>query len=204
MNFTGCVQPDYRLAVLSVIGHQLLRLRYSSSSLDIDVLSELGFCSRLRDLTFSYHCTLLPLPLGTDLQKYTNDFLPQLDNLKSASCLGEWSPLFECHRPSLTLLILACPHLGLATRSKFNWPDAPLLWPNLRNLKVAKCDGLTVDMLREVVPQWEHLDEFILPLSIVSKWRNDIFKIAWQMRNRVPSGPNLYFYKPISFVFVHH
>jgi hypothetical protein len=88
-----------------------------------------------------------------------NTFLPNLKELKiSSTCLDYWSRLFECHRPSLTKLKLSCFHIGLSSMSPFNWSDAPVLWPNLKELGLLNTrECTTLDPLRSITP---HLKEF--------------------------------------------
>ena len=99
----------------------------------------------------------------------SNQFLPNLKKLETlGTCLGQWSRLFECHRPLMTDVTLNCFHFGLPTLSRFNWSDIPELWPNLRQLKFS--DGpSTLNALRFIVPllnEFHHLENFIVPRNI--------------------------------------
>ena len=156
------ISSDYRLVVLSAIGHQLQSLCLSHT-LSIDVIAELGPYDQLEELTITHYCTLLPPPLSDADFPPADTFLPRLKKLKIGCCIGLWSPLFERQRPLLTKLELTCPHIGIPSRSKFNWMDVPILWPSLRRLNFGKGDGLTEETLREMVSQLKQLERLWIP-----------------------------------------
>jgi hypothetical protein len=100
-----------------------------------------------------------------------NRFLPKLKKLEVMNCcLGQWSRLFECQRPSLIELKLNCFHLGLAGVSRANWSDAPnLLWPYLRLLGINNAERITIYTLKSIAPllnDFEHLEKLIIPREI--------------------------------------
>ena len=97
------------------------------------------------------------------------DFLPKLKDLSiSVNCLGEWSPLLETERPSLTKLHLNCSHLGIPGASSFYWRDLPTLWPNLEDLYLGRNKGLTMDTLRhQIIPRLPHLKKLSIRVPSV-------------------------------------
>lgn len=132
-------------------------------TLSIDVIAELGPYDQLEELTITDYCTLLPPPLSEADFPPADTFLPRLKKLTIGCCIDLWSPLFERHRPLLTKLKLACPHIGIPPRSKFNWTDVPNLWPSLRRLNFSKVNGLTEETLREMVSQLKQLERLCIP-----------------------------------------
>ena len=97
------------------------------------------------------------------------DFCLNLKKLELIStCLGQWSRLFECHRPALTELSLSCSHIGLPSVSRFNWSDtASYLWPNLRHLSLRNFHSPKLfKLLKSIVPHlvgFNDLEKLILP-----------------------------------------
>jgi len=156
------VSSDYRRAIMSTLGHQLQSLSLWDTS-SIDVIAELGPCNQLGELRIAHDCKLLPTPLSEADFPPADTFLPRLKTLKIGCCIGSWSFLFERHRPLLTKLELACPHIGVSPHSKFNWIDIPILWPSLRRLDFGKGDGLTEETLREMVSQLKQLERLCIP-----------------------------------------
>ena len=185
------VACDYLNAVLSVLGSQLIKLDISLTynfNANIDVFSGLLYCSQLEELS------ILPYAVSLASQAHieflsTENFLPRLKRLEVSSCIGVWSRLFECHRPALTSLYLACPHFGMVDRSSFDWIDIPQLFPNLQELHIDKGEGLSLDILREFVPQLKHLKTLTLSPQIFGSAENP--KIAIQMLQENPNGPVL-------------
>ena len=137
-------------------------LNFSFSNSNIDPVKELLPCTQLEALSISPECTIVPLPTGAEMPS-ADTFLPQLKTLNIFICLREWSPLFECHRPSLVSLLLACPHFAIASRGEFGWTDLPLLWPNVSQLHFYRNGGLTVNLLCQIVPQLKNLRVLSLP-----------------------------------------
>ena len=176
--------PDYRRAVLTALGPRLIKLDVSYST--IDVVAELTPYSQLEELSISFFSAVPQVQVEI---LPTENFLPRLKKLSVDSCLGNWSRLFECPRPSLTSLYLACPHFGIVDRSPFNWIDIPRLFPNLQELHFDKGAGLSLDILREFVPQLKHLKTLTLSPQIFGTDENP--KVAIQMRQQNPNGPIL-------------
>ena len=177
--------PDYRRAVLSILGHQLQGLSLCETT-NIDVIAELEPCHQLEELEISYGCNLLPPPhVAVDFPS-AGTFLPHLKTLKINCCIGPWSPLFERERPLLTKLELHCSHIGMTPRSKFNWIDVPNLWPNLREMTLYYGEGLTVDTLREIVPQLKHLERLTIPKFLVGCPNEQVRLVEFQkeMKNK--------------------
>jgi hypothetical protein len=160
------VETDYRKIIVSVIGHQLKTLEFSSFSYDIDLIPEVFPCTGLEELKIGGFCNVMAPPPGYNLPSIS-DFLPHLKRLKLRICLGLWSPIFECHRPTFTTLNVICIHIGVPNQSEFEWGDVPKLWPNIRELHMINAEALTLDFLMEFVPKLKHLQ--ILSFS------NDVF-----------------------------
>ena len=145
------VPPDYRRAILSVLGHQLKSLEFASFSIEIDITNELLPYSQLQELFILSLCSFLP-PVPTDEFPSASAFLPNLNTLKSYSSLEDWSPLFECYTPTLTTLRLMFTQLNIPSRSQFNWIDVPKLWPNVRKLRIHRAEDLSMDVIKNIVP----------------------------------------------------
>jgi hypothetical protein len=177
---------------------------YYSFSFNINVLLELLPCTQLQDLYVFPGSTVTPTTAHVAADDFPplGQFLPNLKTFNSYICFGEWSPLFECHRPLLTVLLLSCPHLG--------WIDVPLLWPNLRDLRIYKGEGLTVEVLYKIAAQLKHLQKLKLPSNIlVSNSEEEVqrFKdFASQLRGHTifPSGPSIRLIPPLSYVINHN
>ena len=185
------VACDYLNAVLSVLGSQLIKLDISLTynfNANIDVFSGLLYCSQLEELS------ILPYAVSLASQAHieflsTENFLPRLKRLEVSRCLEVWSRLFECHRPALTSLYLACPHFGMVDRSSFNWIDIPQLFPNLQEFHIDKGEGLSLNILHQFVPQLKHLKSLTLSPKILSSDEN--LKFSIEMRQQYPNGPVL-------------
>lgn len=194
----------YRRAVLSILGHQLEALEFSSFSHDIDVVKEIFPYSQLQELRISDNCEVVQPPSSYNLPSAT-DFLPRLKRLEIDICLGQWSPLFECHRPGLLIFSSACPHFGVPSRGIFRWTDVPELWPGLQKLNLSTRQGLTVDMLREIVFQLEHLEGLTLRgkmfSSITEKPLIKKFQEELKNQNRLTE---IEFQPGQSFIHVYH
>ena len=191
------VPLDYRQALLSTVGHQLLKLVFHLSK-DIDFVAELSPCILLEELLILPRCTFLPPSVAAEFPS-TDAFLPRLNKFRVHCCLGRWSSLFECHRPMLTFLHLACPHFAVASRSQFNWSEIPQLWPNMRHLYLHNPGGLTVDLLREAMPQMKCLQLIGLPRYFhrTAKELKEIKVLASQLRNQLRDGPSFGFHNLI-------
>ena len=153
---------ERRVWLDSVDGKQLQKLTFYNCHA-VDPITELLPYTQLEALEFreSY---LKPFIKGTDCD---GAFLPCLTNLKMIrTCLGKWSRLFDCHRPSLKILNFTCSHIGFPLASPFKWSDTPNLWPNLRELTLYNYELCTVSTLKSLVPHLErfmHLEKLILP-----------------------------------------
>lgn len=139
------VAVEYRQILLNCLGRETkLRKLDLHSCEDIDPITELLPHNRLEIIRF-WKCTFTPT-LTNEVEfmervpahvraNCSNRFLPKLKKLEIfGRCIGQWSRLFECHRPLLTELKLTCFHLGFPSLCQFKWSDAPNLWPNLRQL----------------------------------------------------------------------
>jgi len=190
VEFIG-VPPSYRQVFLSLFGPQLNKLNFSTSNSNIDPVKELLPCTQLEALSISSLCTIVPLEAEIPS---ADTFLPQLKTLKICICLREWSPLFECHRPSLVSLLLACPHFAIASRGKFGWTDVPLLWPNVRHAHFLSCDGFTMDLFCQIVPQLKSLRFLVIPKNInqSNEELQRFNKLCLQLRKQVPTGPRIF------------
>ena len=174
----------YRRVVLTSIGIEdsspLRKLKFYECK-DVDPVAELLPHVRLECVIFKI-CSFIPIANATEfaervpeavLADCSNRFLPKLKKLEYLNtCLGQWSRLFECHRPALTELSLTCSHIGLPFVSQFNWNDATsYLWPNLRHLSLRHYDSFTLlKLLKSIVPHlggFQHLKKFILPTTLI-------------------------------------
>ena len=186
------VSADYRRAILSILGLQLKSLMFYGCP-TIDVRTELLPYSQLNKLKISSDCALLPIPVTDEFpQRSAQTFLPQPKTLKINCCLGSWSPLFECQRPTLTKLKLRCPHLGIASTSRYDWIDIPQLFPNLRKLYIKQGLGLTVEIYEEITTNLNHLEFALLPRHNVNTQlkRQEFKKLKTQLRmQEFPNGP---------------
>jgi hypothetical protein len=130
--------------VLDCFGNQLRKL-HLERILDLDPVDELLTRNQIEFLTF-HQCKFIAITNASALidriprvvlTNRTNLFLPELKELKAiATCLGYWSFLFECQRPSLTKLKVNCSHIGLASTCQFNDGHLSNLWPNLKKFQV--------------------------------------------------------------------
>ena len=168
-------------------------LNFSFSNSNIDPVKELLPCTQLEALSISPECTIVPLPTGAEMP-LADTFLPQLKTLKICICLREWSPLFECHRPSLVSLLLACPHFAIASRGEFGWTDLPLLWPNMRQVCFSRSDEFTVDLLCQIAPQLKSLQYLVLPKNFCQSDEEcqRLNKFCLQLRKQVPAGLRIF------------
>ena len=91
-------------------------------------------------------------------------FLPRLKKFSLDRCLGHCSHLFESARPTLKVLDVLCTHFGVSGSSNKSWNDAPILWPNLEELKFRRPnESLTLEKLRHVIPRMDCLKYLGLP-----------------------------------------
>ena len=135
------VDFDYRRVVLDCLGGNKLRELTLRNCEDFDPIAELLPIKKPAFLSVQY-CSLTPIANADALAQRVprailhdcaNKFLPQLKELiVDGTCLGYWSRLFECPRPSLIKWTGFCSHLGFPSVSRFDWSDVPLMWPNMK------------------------------------------------------------------------
>ena len=151
------VPTDYRRVIFGCLGGRELRKLKFKFSEDIDPVSELLPFYKLDTLSID-RCTLAVLTnsdaLAERVLQANCGYLSKLKSLKvETTCLGHWSPLFECPRPLVTHLHLFCCHASLPTVSKYNWSDTPQLWPDLRSLRFCNSvGGATIKALESFIP----------------------------------------------------
>ena len=169
------ISDEYRKVVLNCIDADQIHTMKFVNCKDIDPITELLPCTSLEKLAI-WNSGFLPFDdasasaLRDSPEDQTNysQFLPNLKNFATYnSCLGECSPLFECHRPSLTALILSCSHIGISS-TPLNWEDIPDLWPNLESLHLDKTSGLSIKMVSQILPRLVHLQTLGLLQSMLS------------------------------------
>jgi len=181
------VPSDFRQTALSVIGHQLQVLKFTNSQ-SVDIFAELFPFPQLKELIISSGCTLSPFPV--ELPLAVDNLLPNLMKLTIFICLGQWSRVFECHRPSLVSVRLACPHFNIPSRSRLKWNNLSNIWPNLRHLAFNRAfnntEGLELEILYQFIPQLKQLQLLTLPYdSPRSRERSQLFvEFVTQMRNQ--------------------
>ena len=142
---------SYRQTFLGHIGCHLHILKLFDCS-NIDPIAELLPCTQLEDLEFKMS-SLIPRPSYCIID--ADQFLPSLQKLETSNtCLGDWSSLFECHRPLLTHLSFSCSHIGIASKSPlFDWHNIAEMWPNVQSLAFKNVFNLTVDKLSVIITQ---------------------------------------------------
>ena len=170
MTFYYISSGDRRIWLECLGGDKLRKLTLIFCK-DVDPIDELMPNNRLESLDVQ-SCSFIPISnnsLNFILRNNNNEFLPRLKTLKmSENCSGQWSRLFEYHRPYLKSLTLSCPHIGLPSVSQFSWDDTPSLWPNLTVLTLNS--GLyTMDTINSLSPhlhKFLHLEKLVLPKSV--------------------------------------
>jgi len=170
------VAPDYRRMLLNCLGREIkLRKLDLYSCEDIDPIAELLPYNKMEILRF-WKCTFTPTLMNEVefiervpaevLARCSKRFLPNLRKLEIfGRCMGQWSRLFECHRPLLTELKLTCFHFGLPSVSRFNWNEAPTLWPNLQQLGLYGGNRMAVKALESITVRlndFKHLEKLIV------------------------------------------
>ena len=168
-----CDEDYYCVLLDCLFGERLRKLKIHS--MKIDPIFDLLPCSNLEQL-FLEECSFTPVadeeafvelvPTGI-LVDLANSFLPKLKTLSTKyTCFGQWSRLFECHRPSLTKLTVSCFHFGLPYASRFNWEDSPNLWPSLKELGIRNNDASLMSLLHSIAPlltNFIHLKTLVVP-----------------------------------------
>ena len=141
-------------------------------------LSDLKVCNKLEELfltTRAINRAINGQPSASLLAK-AHRFLPNLKTLNAMKCLGPWSQMFAIEpRPLLTNVQLNCLHHVHAKSTQFNCQDLPLLWPNLRELNLAKTPSYftvqsMVQIVSSILPQMSHLTKFHLPFPSVHNY----------------------------------
>ena len=170
------VSPDYRRMLLNCLGRDTkLRKLDLYSCEDIDPITELLPHNKMEILRF-WKCTFTPTLMNEVefiervpaevLADCSNRFLPKLKKLEIfGRSIGQWSRLFECHRPLLTELKLTCFHFGLPSTNRFNWNDAPTLWPNVQQLGLYGGNRTAVKALESIAVRlndFKHLEKLIV------------------------------------------
>ena len=166
-----CISAAYRQVLLSHIGSHQLRQLFLFDCQDIDPFSELLPCVRLEFLYISPDCAMTPFPSEAEpfADALVDYFLPVLEKMTSSICLGDWSRLFECHRPSLTLLTLACSHVGISSMNQSSWNDVTTFWPKLQELRLYDTKGLEFStMCPRILPQFQDLKRLTLSCEMPS------------------------------------
>ena len=175
------ISSDYRRVVLDCLGGDQLRNLSLTGCEDVDPIVELLSRKNLEILSF-WNCKLIPF---TDAAAFaervprailteSDPFLPELKELKTkVTCLGYWSRLFECHRPSLVKLRLNCSHIGLSSVSRYDWSDTPSLWPNLKELGLLDNESNSpLNALKSISPhlnEFQHLQKLIVSATTPSQ-----------------------------------
>ena len=162
-----------RQVILSCIGSDRLMDLSFVNCVSIDPIIEVMPYSRLQRLAMTQNTGMINL-VATDVADMNSrlppaildDFSLFLPNLRIMTtfrtCLGPWSRLFECYRPKLTTLRLACSHIGLPSKSRYNWCDLPDLWPNLEKLYFDNMAGMSIATLKDVIPRFKRLEQLFL------------------------------------------
>ena len=160
------VLASYRQTLLSHIGSHLRMMELFDCS-NIDPVAELLPCTLLDSLDLS-SSSLISRPRPCLIDDVNIQFLPSLERLGTrATCLGDWSSLFECPRPLLTHLFLSCSHIGIESKSPlFDWHNIPEMWPNLQVLYILSTLNLTLDKLDVILNQFNKLQRVCVPSSI--------------------------------------
>jgi len=181
---------EYRIAVLSILGRQLQSLHFYGTQ-TIDVIKELSPYHQLEELIIGNDYSLLPPPVAADDFPSADNFLPRLKKFEIRICLGPWSPLFECFRPSLTDIGLGCAHIG-TSRSQFNWIEVPNLWPNLREMTLldTRFNRFAWACLREIFSQFKNLRSLTLPPSYGSEVQSKFMRKKLKAALMNPEDPN--------------
>ena len=161
------VPHSYVNAVLAAIGPQLLKLELWSCK-DIDIFSFVP-CVLLEELVLMGPGTSLLQHEDEAIKSIqTDSFLPCLQKLKSAVCLGNWSRFFEGKSP-LTELSLYCSHVGISNDGSVLWDKLPTIWANLKSLSIHfAASGLTMSNLCQFLPGLKRLKSVTLPDSVNS------------------------------------
>ena len=162
------LSPEFTRTALSSLGGQLQKLKFRNNS-TIDPY-QLFFCPLVQNLVIGSYCnvwSLSPADLPTGLP-----FLPILGSMNSTSCFGPWSALIEIMpKTSLTHLSLYCSHFGIPesiTGAIKSWKDVPDLFPNLQVLSLYRADGLTLEILLDVIPRLTSLQLLELPKDLLN------------------------------------
>lgn len=151
------VSTNYRKAVLSSIGPQLLHVTFVSC-VSIEI-ADLFPCTQLEVLRIFFSSSLTK---DENLNESDFDtFLPKLDRLESDICLGEISRIFE-EKLSMTHLELECCHVNTKA-SSMNWNDIVKCWQRIHTLRIRRCTGLNMAMTKTLSLQMPKLKELSLP-----------------------------------------
>ena len=180
-------------------GDQLRKLDLQSCG-EIDPITELlPNCKQLESLAME-NCNFISINAAefskrvppAVLADSSNQFLPRLRNLTSKlTCFGPWSPLFDCHRPSLMSLDVNCFHIGLPGVSRVSWIDTPNLWPHLQQIGFYEGWGIcALNAINGIAP---HLNGFrqLETLSIPHLISVQSFSTGKNQKNKIASTKTL-------------
>ena len=196
------VDFDYRRVVLDCLGGSQLHKLTLTHCQDFDPIAELLPLKTLKFLSVQ-NCTLTPIANAAALAQRVprailadcaNKFLPQLKELiVDVTCLGYWSRLFECPRPSLIKWTGFCSHLGFPSVSRFDWSDAPLMWPNMKKFGFYNNHGSApVNTFKSLAPylnEFQHLEKLLVPAVISESWISfPVLDILAQTGHPLPVG----------------
>ena len=101
-------------AILKAFGNGLQHLTLDSCR-QINVADLMTYCTELESLNILGDSSMKPKMMEST-ECFLDEavtFLPNLKNLKSEICLGDWSYLFEEKSTSLVRLTLSCCHIGI-------------------------------------------------------------------------------------------
>jgi len=158
------IGPEYFRVLLASIGDKFINMEFEVCNIN---LLDLVLCTNLEVLDFGFGCELDSTPESAldQINQGGTMFLPNLKELTVGCCMGKSSRLIETIRPSLTKVDLLCCHLeNPLVDDLSNWEDLPDLWPNIQELGMETAYGLTMDMLRRIVPRLKSIQVFSLPV----------------------------------------
>lgn len=199
-----------RQVILSCIGGDRLIDLAFVNCMSIDPVIEVMPYTRLERLGITQNTGMNTL-IATDVSDLSsrlppeilNDFSLFLPNLRIMTtfrtCLGPWSRLFECYRPTLTTLRLACSHIGVPSKTRYNWCDIPDLWPNLEKLYFDNMAGMSIATLKEIIPRFKNLEQLFLSHEMLFPTiaeREEGRDFATQMRNRPVKSISVSYHSP--------
>lgn len=160
----------YRQIVLSSIGSQLQRVTFvSCEAINIDDLTP---CNQLKTLQIYFSSSVIDL--SKDLvqcvfRNRSQDFLPSLNRFESDICLGETSAVFE-EKSTLTHLELDCCHVNTKGDTT-DWNEIARYWQRVQTLRIRRCTGLNMKIVKSLSHQLPKLKELTLPRKSLNSKR---------------------------------